>query len=68
MDFEITELVPKKVFLVKALHGEFIPKASPAAVGDVVMEIRRQCGVNPSGIRFFWPEDDTVLEMIVIVS
>ena len=64
MEFKITELVPKSVFLITTAQGQRIPKASPSAIEDVVIAIRQQCGVNPSGIRFFWPEGDAVTEMI----
>jgi hypothetical protein len=54
-------------FVVKAPQGQSIPKADPSAVIDIVLQIKRECGIEASGIRFFWPEDDNADMMVAIL-
>lgn len=67
MQFKVIELVKGRVFHIRAaVEGELIPKASPHPVGDAVIAIKEQCGIKPKGIRFFWPEGDSVPDMIAL--
>ncbi len=65
MQFKAIELAKGCVFHVRpAVEGELIPAMSPHAVEDAVIAIKQQCGINPKNIRFFWPEGDSVQDMI----
>jgi hypothetical protein len=57
-------VVKGSVFLIWAPRGRRIPELSRSAVTDAVIAIRRDCGFNPDGIQFFWPEDDAASEMV----
>jgi hypothetical protein len=67
MEFTALEVVKGQAFVIKALHNQRIPGMSPSAVADAVIAIRHDCGFNPSGIRFFWPEADTATEMLAVM-
>jgi hypothetical protein len=64
MEFSITRI--GQFFLIRSPEGQFIPRANPSTVTDIVLQIRQEHGVNPNGIRFFWPDDDEI-DMIVAV-
>ena len=66
MQLSAFEIVKNCVFLVRS-KNQLIPKMRPSAVEDVVITIGRDLGINRkdlSGILFFWPEGDTVNQMI----
>jgi hypothetical protein len=65
MEFKITRL-SDTCFLISTSAGT-IPTASPSAVSHVVSQIRSEFHVNPSGIRFFWPEGDQVDTMLALL-